>query len=121
MWEWLVDKVSSFINWLGRLITKIWGVIQGWWSKLKGYIREKLREFLEVIIIDPRQKAGREFYEAIKKTNPRVNSLDDIDKLSVGINQDGSVGMTEDLKAKAMSQDAFDVASAENNGILRIQ
>ncbi len=97
-----------------------WGEIKGWWSKLREYVEEVLKTYLEVVIIDKRHSIGAETLEQLNKMF--IDFPDnDADLLVVKINYDGSVAEIDFLEAETTLKDTFDVASAKNNGILRIQ
>lgn len=127
MWEKIWNWCKNAWNWLNRFFKRLWGWIQGWWSKLKSFILDALKEFMEVVILDRRQKGGKELWELIQKEQPNTNTLADIDKIdnpdskiSLSFNSDGSLGKVENLDAHSSVSDQYDVAAEKNNGILRI-
>ena len=123
MWDLLAEAVSRCLHWLKRLFKIFWGIIKGWWSKLKGYVKDALSEgYREVVVIDQRQDGGYELMQLIEEKCPNVVSVDAIDGLvSVKVNQDGSVAKVEDLEADAQSEDQFDSISEDKDGVIRIK
>lgn len=120
----LREWASKAWNWLNQFLRRFFAFIKSWWAKLKQFVSEFLREFNEVVILDQRQKGGRELVEAIRKAQPETVTMDDIesmDKLAVCIDDDGEIGKVEQYHADNVeSSDGFDVAVQKNDGILRI-
>ncbi len=122
MWDLLAEAVSRCLSFLKRLFKIFWGIIRGWWSKLRSYVKEALERFREVIVIDKRQEGGCELLELIEEKQPDIVSVDDIDGMvAVKINHDGSVGRVENLEAMNQAEDQFDSISEDKDGIIRIR
>jgi hypothetical protein len=124
LFERIAAWVSNAWNWLNRFFKRLWGWIKGWWSKLKTFIVDALKEFIEVVILDRRQQGGRELWDLIQKEQPKTHTIAEIDnldsKVALSINSDGTIGKVENLDAQAQERDQYDVLADENNGIIRI-
>lgn len=120
--EKLISWASNAYNWLKNFFKRLWGFIVGWWSKLKDFVKESLREFIEVVILDQREQGGAELVEAIRESQPNTVTIDDIDNglVAVKVNQNGTIGKVESLQAETQQEDQYDRMAAQNNGILRI-
>lgn len=128
----LFEKIAAWVsiawNWLNRFFKRLWGWIKSWWSKLRTFVVDALKEFIEVVILDRRQQGGRELWEQIQIAQPKTHTLDEIDnridnpesKIALSINSDGSIEKVENLDAQAQERDQYDALADENNGIIRI-
>ena len=98
--------------------------IISWWTKLKQFVQDFLREYKEVVILDQRQKGGRQMVEALRTAQPNTNTMSEIenmDKVALGITEDGEIGKVAIFHAdEVQQQDGYDVAAERNNGIIRI-
>ena len=124
LFEQIAAWVSNTWNWLNRFFKRLWGWIKSWWSKLRTFVKDSLKEFYEVVILDRRQQGGRELWELIQEHQPETTTLDEIDnlesKMAMGFNGDGTIGKMENLDAHAQERDQYDIIADKNNGIIRI-
>lgn len=108
-------------NWLKNFLKIVWGFIQSYWPKLKNLLKEWLREFIEVVVLDGRESGGREMIKALMDAKPSEISLEDIYGLvTLGVTNNKSIAKVGDLEAEVQQQDQYDNMAHQNNGILRI-
>ena len=108
-------------NWLKNFLKFFWGLIQSYWPKLKGLLKEWLLEYAEVIILDGREKGGREMLEILTKMRPSDIKIDDIyDIVTLGVKNNNSIAKVGNIEAQTQQQDQYDSMAHQNNGILRI-
>lgn len=108
-------------NWIKNFLKFIWGLIQSYWPKLKSLLKEWLLEYVEVIILDGREKGGREMLEILTKLRPTDVKIDDIyDVVTLGLKTNNSIAKVGNIEAQTQQQDQYDSMSHQNNGILRI-
>lgn len=100
-----------------------WGIIRGWWSKLRDYVKESLSNgYREVVIIDPRYEGGLELLKLCGKRFSNNFSFEDFKGLLVvKVNQDGSVGEVDNLIAEPQVEDQYDAISKDKDGVIRIK
>lgn len=98
------------------------GQMKSWWQFLKPYVKCALLLFNEVVLLDPREEAGKELINAITKSHEDVPSFELFSNgiIAVFVNEDNTVGKIEVLLASVEQKDQYDSMQAENNGILRI-
>ena len=108
-------------NWLKNFLKIVWGFIQSYWPKLKNLLKEWLQEYVEVVVLDGREKGGREMIKALMDAKPSEISLEDIYGLvALGVTSNKSIAKVGDLEAEVQQQDQYDSMARQNNGILRI-
>lgn len=98
------------------------GQMKSWWQFLKPYIKCALLLYSEVVLLDPREEAGKELIEAITYYRKDVPSFELYTNgiIAVLVNEDKTIGKIEVLLASVEQKDEYDAMQAENNGILRI-
>lgn len=98
------------------------GLMKNWWQFLKPYVKCALLLYSEVVLLDPREEAGKELIDAITKSHEEVTSFELFSNgiIAVFVNEDNAVGKIEVLLASVEQKDQYDSMQAENNGILRI-
>lgn len=122
----LIDKLiawaSNAWNWLKNFFKKWWGRIVSWWSRLKTWLKECIRQFKEIVLLDAREDGGRELIEAIQETQPNTVTIKDIDNgpVAVSVNYDNTIAKIDSHEADVQQLDQYDSMQARNNGILRI-
>ena len=121
----LVRLISQWaqvaLNWIKNFLRIIWGFIQSYWPKLKSLLKEWLKEYSEVIILDGRESGGRELLKTLINSRPSEISIADIYGLvTLGITSNNSIAKVGDLEAEVAQQDQYDAMAHQNNGILRI-
>lgn len=98
------------------------GLMKNWWQFLKPYVKCALLLYSEVVLLDPREEAGKELIEAITYYRKDVPSIGLYTNgiIAVLVNEDKTIGKIEVLFASVQQKDEYDAMQAENNGILRI-
>lgn len=122
----LIDKLIAWArnawNWLKNFFRKWWGRIISWWGKLRFWLKECIRLYKEIVLLDARQDGGRELVEAIQEQQPNTMTISDIDEgpVAISINGDNSIAKIDSHTADVMQEDQYDIMQVQNNGILRI-
>lgn len=76
---------------------------------------------IEVIILDGREKGGREMLNILKQARPAEIKIDDIyDIVTLGLKNNKLIAKVGNLDAKAQQEDQYDSMVHKSNGILRI-
>ena len=98
------------------------GQMKSWWQFLKPYVKCALLLYREVVLLDPREEAGKELIEAITYYRKDVPSFELFTNgiIAVLVNKDNTVEKIEVLLASVEQKDQYDAMQAENNGIIRI-
>lgn len=121
----LIQQIVSWAqvayNWLKNFFRIVWGYIKSLWPKLKAVVKEWLKEFKEVIILDGRETGGREMLEALRNARPTDISIDDVLGLvTLVVDGNNNIAKVNDLEAEIQEQDQYDTMAQQSNGILRI-
>ena len=117
----IVEWAKVAYNWITNFLKIVWGFIQSYWPKLKELLQEWLREYTEVIILDGREKGGREILNILKQARPSEIKIDDIcDIVTLGLKNNKLIAKVGNLEAKTQQEDQYDTIAHQNNGILRI-
>ena len=122
----LIDRLIAWArnawNWLKNFFRKWWGRIVSWWGRLRLWLKECIRQYKEIVLLDARLDGGRELVEAIQEQQPNTVKISDIDAgpVAISINDDNSIAKIDSHTADVMQQDQYDIMQAQNNGILRI-
>lgn len=121
----LIQQIVSWAqvayNWLKNFFRIVWGYIKSLWPKLKAVVKEWLKEFKEVIILDGRETGGREMLEALRNARPIDISIDDVLGLvTLVVDGNNNIAKVNDLEAEIQEQDQYDTMAQQSNGILRI-
>ena len=122
----LIDRLIAWArnacDWLQNFVRKGWGRIISWWGKLRLWLKECIRLYKEIVLLDARQDGGRELVEAIQEQQPNTMTISNIDEgpVAISINGDNSIAKIDSHTADVMQEDQYDIMQAQNNGILRI-
>lgn len=120
--ERLISWARDTYNWLKNYFKKWWGRIVGWWPKLKIWLKECIRLFKEIVLLDKREDGGRALIEAIEEAQPNTITIEDIDNgpVAISVNYDNTIAKIDSHDADVMQEDDYDSSVHKNNGILRI-
>lgn len=122
----LIERLKAWArnawNWLKNFFKHIWGRIKNWWSRLKTWLKECIKRYKEIVLLDAREDGGRELIEAIQEAQPNTVTIDEIDNGPVGvqIKDDGSIDKIDGFEAVVEDESQYERMQAQYNGILRI-
>ena len=116
-----IEWADAALNWIYNFFKKVWGRIIDWWSTLKNWIQDQLRDSEEVVIVDGSTPLGREIIEEIRKKQPKTNTIDGIERKYAMTVKNDAIDKVSVHDGTPEQEGALERAMEDNDGILRIK